>query len=55
LEIDESNLTGEAKSRSKMTEIISVENGYSELTIQERKNIAFMGTLVRNGMLGEGQ
>ncbi|CAG8572940.1 15398_t:CDS:10 [Funneliformis caledonium] len=49
LEIDESNLTGEAKSRSKITEMIPFDNGHGELTIQERRNIAFMGTLVRNG------
>ena len=54
MEIDESNLTGENKPRSKTTEIIAVDNGY-ELNIQARRNIAFMGTLVRNGMLGEGQ
>ncbi|CAI2166273.1 11919_t:CDS:10 [Funneliformis geosporum] len=49
LEIDESNLTGEAKPRSKITEMIPFDNGHGELTIQERRNIAFMGTLVRNG------
>ncbi|CAG8766899.1 15938_t:CDS:2, partial [Acaulospora morrowiae] len=49
LEIDESNLTGETKPRCKTTEAISSGNDYLELTIQERNNIAFMGTLVKNG------
>ncbi|KAF9575390.1 High affinity Ca2+/Mn2+ P-type ATPase-like protein [Mortierella alpina] len=48
LEIDESNLTGENKPCRKQTEAV-VENEYAELTITERKNIAYMGTLVRNG------
>ncbi|KAF9155213.1 High affinity Ca2+/Mn2+ P-type ATPase-like protein, partial [Mortierella sp. AD010] len=48
LEIDESNLTGENKPCRKQTEAI-VSNEYTELTITERKNIAYMGTLVRNG------
>jgi len=50
LEIDESNLTGEAKPRSKITESIDVNNGYDKITIQDQKNIAFMGTLVKNGI-----
>ncbi|CAH1764607.1 12511_t:CDS:10, partial [Entrophospora sp. SA101] len=49
LEIDESNLTGEAKPREKTINEISLHNGHIELSIQERKNIAFMGTLVKNG------
>ncbi|CAB4382590.1 unnamed protein product [Rhizophagus irregularis] len=49
LEIDESNLTGEAKPRSKITESIDVNNGYDKITIQDQRNIAFMGTLVKNG------
>ncbi|CAG8599763.1 1775_t:CDS:10 [Ambispora gerdemannii] len=48
LEIDESNLTGENKPCKKITEAIS-DNLYSELSLPDRKNIAFMGTLVRNG------
>jgi len=48
LEIDESNLTGENKPCRKQVEAIA-GNEYSELTITERKNIAYMGTLVRNG------
>ncbi|KAF9200102.1 High affinity Ca2+/Mn2+ P-type ATPase-like protein, partial [Haplosporangium sp. Z 27] len=48
LEIDESNLTGENKPCRKQTEAI-VGNEYTELSITERKNIAYMGTLVRNG------
>ncbi|CAO3624168.1 unnamed protein product [Cunninghamella echinulata] len=46
LEIDESNLTGENKPRRKTTDAI---NTYGELALSERDNIAFMGTLVRNG------
>ncbi|CAG8498055.1 6825_t:CDS:10 [Diversispora eburnea] len=50
LEIDESNLTGEPKPRSKNTEVILDNNNtYQEITIQDRKNISFMGTLVKNG------
>ncbi|KAF9955026.1 High affinity Ca2+/Mn2+ P-type ATPase-like protein, partial [Modicella reniformis] len=48
LEIDESNLTGENKPCRKQIEVIA-ETEYAELSITERKNIAFMGTLVRNG------
>ncbi|KAL0089261.1 PMR1-type calcium-transporting P-type ATPase [Phycomyces blakesleeanus] len=48
LEIDESNLTGENKSRRKNVRAIN-SNMYAELGISERDNIAFMGTLVRNG------
>ncbi|ORZ28671.1 PMR1-type calcium-transporting P-type ATPase [Lobosporangium transversale] len=48
LEIDESNLTGENKPCRKQTDAIT-ENEYAELSITERKNIAYMGTLVRNG------
>ncbi|KAK3825911.1 MAG: PMR1-type calcium-transporting P-type ATPase [Benniella sp.] len=49
LEIDESNLTGENKPCRKQTEAIVGSDEYTELSITERKNIAFMGTLVRNG------
>ncbi|RHZ74086.1 hypothetical protein Glove_227g48 [Diversispora epigaea] len=50
LEIDESNLTGEPKPRSKnIGVILDDNNNYQEITIQDRKNIAFMGTLVKNG------
>ncbi|KAI9231337.1 MAG: YGL167Cp-like protein, partial [Podila humilis] len=48
LEIDESNLTGENKPCRKQVEAIGGSD-YTELTITERKNIAYMGTLVRNG------
>jgi hypothetical protein len=48
LEIDESNLTGENKPCRKVVEAIT-GNEYTELSITERKNIAYMGTLVRNG------
>ncbi|KAF9976398.1 High affinity Ca2+/Mn2+ P-type ATPase-like protein [Actinomortierella ambigua] len=48
LEIDESNLTGENKPCKKHTLAIT-DDGYTELAITERRNIAFMGTLVRNG------
>lgn len=49
LEIDESNLTGENKPRRKISEAISTSS-FGELALNERENIAFMGTLVRNGM-----
>ncbi|CAO3699865.1 unnamed protein product [Rhizopus microsporus] len=52
LEIDESNLTGENKPRRKISEAIATTN-YGELALNERENIAFMGTLVRQGH-GEG-
>ncbi|CAO3615383.1 unnamed protein product [Mucor fragilis] len=52
LEIDESNLTGENKPRRKISEAISTTS-FGELALNERENIAFMGTLVRNGR-GEG-
>lgn len=48
LEIDESNLTGENKPCRKQIEAIGGSD-YTELTITERKNIVYMGTLVRNG------
>ncbi|KAG0244799.1 High affinity Ca2+/Mn2+ P-type ATPase-like protein [Actinomortierella wolfii] len=48
LEIDESNLTGENKPCKKHTLAIT-EDVYRELAITERRNIAYMGTLVRNG------
>ncbi|ORZ10121.1 PMR1-type calcium-transporting P-type ATPase [Absidia repens] len=46
LEIDESNLTGENKPRRKLVNALTTQN---ELALSERDNIAFMGTLVRNG------
>ncbi|KAG1049090.1 hypothetical protein G6F43_008562 [Rhizopus delemar] len=52
LEIDESNLTGENKPRRKISEAIATPN-FTELALNERENIAFMGTLVRQGH-GEG-
>ncbi|KAK9765213.1 High affinity Ca2+/Mn2+ P-type ATPase-like protein [Basidiobolus ranarum] len=48
LEIDESNLTGENKPCQKHTDAIK-DNLYTDLHIAERANIAFMGTLIRNG------
>ncbi|CAG8574636.1 20814_t:CDS:10, partial [Dentiscutata erythropus] len=50
LEIDESNLTGETKPRKKAIDVITSENNYVE-SIQERKNIAFMGTLAMDPVL----
>jgi len=47
LEIDESSLTGETRPCLKNTEAISRD--IPEVNLAERKNIAFMGTLVRNG------
>ncbi|KAI8058642.1 PMR1-type calcium-transporting P-type ATPase [Gilbertella persicaria] len=52
LEIDESNLTGENKPRRKIADVLATTS-YAELALNERENIAFMGTLVRNGH-GEG-
>ncbi|KAI8095979.1 PMR1-type calcium-transporting P-type ATPase [Thamnidium elegans] len=52
LEIDESNLTGENRPRRKFSEAIS-STSFGELALNERENIAFMGTLVRQGR-GEG-
>ncbi|EEB08685.1 P-type ATPase [Schizosaccharomyces japonicus yFS275] len=46
LEIDESNLTGETTPRSKTTK--TQPNAVS-LAVNERRNTAFMGTLVRHG------
>ncbi|KAL1917577.1 uncharacterized protein VTP21DRAFT_3970 [Calcarisporiella thermophila] len=48
LEIDESNLTGENEPRRKNTDVVK-EVHFSELSLLDRKNIAYMGTLVRNG------
>lgn len=54
LEIDESALTGETKPARKHTEaIVDVGLGVGGLPIAERRNTAFMGTLVRSGR-GEG-
>lgn len=53
LEIDESSLTGETHPAKKHVESIPDVGGIGGLPISERKNIAFMGTLVRNGR-GEG-
>ncbi|KAJ3000553.1 High affinity Ca2+/Mn2+ P-type ATPase-like protein [Globomyces sp. JEL0801] len=47
LDVDESNLTGENEPTRKSVEVI---NSYSaDVGFAERKNIAFMGTLIRNG------
>ncbi|KAK9767949.1 High affinity Ca2+/Mn2+ P-type ATPase-like protein [Basidiobolus ranarum] len=48
LEVDESNLTGENKPCQKHTNAIK-DNQHTDLHIAERANIAFMGTLIRNG------
>ncbi|SCZ97031.1 BZ3501_MvSof-1269-A2-R1_Chr1-2g00902 [Microbotryum saponariae] len=54
LEIDESTLTGETKPAKKSCEaILDGGLGVGGLPISERKNIGFMGTLVRSGR-GEG-
>lgn len=54
LEIDESTLTGETHPARKQVEAIMDSGmGVGGLPISERRNIAFMGTLVRNGR-GEG-
>ena len=49
LEIDESSLTGETKPAVKQTEPIARDFHHGGLSISERSNIAFMGTLVKNG------
>jgi Ca2+-transporting ATPase len=41
-------LTGENKPRRKILEAIATTS-FGELALNERENIAFMGTLVRNG------
>ena len=53
MKIDESSFTGETEPASKTTEVIapSKVNG----GISQRKNIAFMGTLVRCGRGKVGQ
>jgi Ca2+-transporting ATPase len=47
LEIDESSLTGENKPCKKHCQAIEAYS--EELPLAERKNIAFMGTLIRHG------
>ncbi|KAJ3037008.1 High affinity Ca2+/Mn2+ P-type ATPase-like protein [Rhizophlyctis rosea] len=47
LEIDESSLTGENEPCNKHFDVI--EGNSADLPLAERRNIAFMGTLVRNG------
>lgn len=50
LEIDESTLTGETRPAKKSIDAITEGGmGLGGLPIAERRNIAFMGTLVRNG------
>ncbi|KAJ2160974.1 High affinity Ca2+/Mn2+ P-type ATPase-like protein [Coemansia sp. RSA 552] len=50
LEVDESALTGESEALTKTGEQVVVPTpGAYELTFSERRNIGFMGTLVRNG------
>ncbi|QPG76812.1 High affinity Ca2+/Mn2+ P-type ATPase-like protein [Brettanomyces nanus] len=49
LSIDESNLTGETKPVSKFTDAVVSRSEMTESPVNERKNVAFMGTLVRDG------
>lgn len=49
LEVDESTLTGEIKPRKKHAEMVERAAGGGESSINERENIAFMGTLVKSG------
>ncbi|KAJ2205250.1 High affinity Ca2+/Mn2+ P-type ATPase-like protein, partial [Coemansia sp. RSA 520] len=50
LEVDESALTGESESLTKTPErVVLPVPGAAELSFSERRNIGFMGTLVRNG------
>ncbi|OLY78696.1 Calcium-transporting ATPase 1 [Smittium mucronatum] len=50
LEIDESNLTGESESRYKTSQDYTPSlNSANDSSFSEQQNIAFMGTLVRNG------
>lgn len=49
LELDESSLTGENEPCKKHADVI--ESNSADLPLAERKNITFMGTLVRNGMV----
>ena len=49
LEIDESSLTGETRPRRKVVEPCSGA-GTSPAALADRNCVAFMGTLVRNGM-----
>ncbi|KJE91439.1 calcium-transporting P-type ATPase [Capsaspora owczarzaki ATCC 30864] len=49
LEIDESNLTGETIPMPKHTGAIPHAPGLQKPSIHDRKNMGFMGTLVRNG------
>lgn len=53
LEIDESSLTGETRPAQKSTEVCSAGTGRTGETVglADRTCIAYMGTLVRNGML----
>ena len=52
LEIDESSLTGETMTRSKNTDVCPFEQGQPlvPVALADRNCMAFMGTLVRNGM-----
>ncbi|KAJ3344325.1 High affinity Ca2+/Mn2+ P-type ATPase-like protein [Gonapodya sp. JEL0774] len=49
LEVDESSLTGENEPCKKTAHVIDGMRSASELPLADRKNIAFMGTLVRSG------
>ncbi|KAJ1738475.1 High affinity Ca2+/Mn2+ P-type ATPase-like protein [Coemansia sp. RSA 1086] len=55
LEVDESALTGESEALTKTADRVALQvpGPVNELSFSERKNIGFMGTLVRNGH-GEG-
>ena len=47
LNIDESSFTGETDPKSKTPDVVA--NLHNQKNLSQRKNIAFMGTLVKNG------
>ncbi|KAJ3371121.1 High affinity Ca2+/Mn2+ P-type ATPase-like protein [Allomyces arbusculus] len=47
LAVDESTLTGETKPVRKTTNVLA--RGHQELSLSERKNVCFMGTLIKEG------
>ncbi|KAJ1839588.1 High affinity Ca2+/Mn2+ P-type ATPase-like protein, partial [Coemansia sp. RSA 2703] len=49
LEVDESALTGESEALGKTADRVAPSVGGHELSFAERRNIGFMGTLVRSG------
>ncbi len=50
LEVDESSLTGETEARKKSPTTCQPENAGDAVALAERTCMAFMGTLIRNGM-----